>query len=150
MRQQILRGTVLIDTEGAQVGQINGLSVLQMGGFAFGKPTRITARVRMGRGELTDIEREVDMGAPSHSKGVLILSSFLAGRFAADKPLALGASLVFEQSYGGVDGGQRLFHRALRPALGHRRSAHQTRVGRNRFGQPAGPGPGHRRGPTKK
>ena len=102
--EQIERGTILIDTEGSRVGTINGLSVLQIGGFAFGRPTRITARVRMGRGEFVDIEREVDLGGPTHSKGVLILSSYLGARYAVDRPLSLRASLVFEQSYGGVDG----------------------------------------------
>jgi len=102
--EQIERGTILIDTEGSRVGTINGLSVLQIGGFAFGRPTRITARVRMGQGEFVDIEREVDLGGPTHSKGVLILSSYLGARFAVDRPLSLRASLVFEQSYGGVDG----------------------------------------------
>jgi len=94
----------MIDTAGSKVGQINGLSVLQLGDFAFGRPTRITARVRMGAGRVTDIEREVKLGGPLHSKGVMILWGFLAGRFAQDVPLALAASLVFEQSYGGVDG----------------------------------------------
>jgi lon-related putative ATP-dependent protease len=102
--EQIERGTILIDTDGHRVGTINGLSVLQIGGFAFGRPTRITARVRMGRGEFVDIEREVDLGGPTHSKGVLILSSYLGARYAVDRPLSLRASLVFEQSYGGVDG----------------------------------------------
>ena len=102
--EQILRETMLIDTTGEAVGQVNGLSVLQLSGFAFGKPTRITARVRLGRGEVMDIEREVALGGPLHSKGVLILSGFLGARFAHKHPLALSASLVFEQSYGGVDG----------------------------------------------
>ena len=102
--EQIERGTILIDTDGRRVGTINGLSVLQIGGFAFGRPTRITARVRMGRGEFVDIERDVDLGGPTHSKGVLILSSYLGARYAIDRPLSLRASLVFEQSYGGVDG----------------------------------------------
>ncbi len=102
--EQIELGTILIDTDGRRVGTINGLSVLQIGGFAFGRPTRITARVRMGRGEFVDIEREVDLGGPTHSKGVLILSSYLGARYAVDRPLSLRASLVFEQSYGGVDG----------------------------------------------
>jgi predicted ATP-dependent protease len=95
---------VFIDTVGEKVGQINGLSVLQLGNFAFGKPSRITARVRMGQGRVTDIEREVNLGGPLHSKGVMILWGFIAGRFAQDVPLALAATLVFEQSYGGVDG----------------------------------------------
>ena len=103
-QEQITRGTVLIDTEGQRVGTINGLSVLQIGTYAFGRPTRITARVRMGRGEFVDIEREVALGGPTHSKGVLILSSYLGARYAVDRPLSLRASLVFEQSYGGVDG----------------------------------------------
>ena len=76
----------------------------RLGKFAFGQPSRITARVRMGGGKVIDIEREVDMGGPIHSKGVLILSGFLGARYAADYPLSLSASLVFEQSYGGVDG----------------------------------------------
>ncbi len=102
--EQIERGTMLIATGGEAVGQINGLSVLQVGSFAFGKPTRITARAGLGRGEVIDIERRVELGGPLHSKGVLILVGFLRGRFAQDKPLSLTASLVFEQSYGGVDG----------------------------------------------
>jgi lon-related putative ATP-dependent protease len=102
--EQINRGTIMVDTKGAVTGQVNGLSVLQMGDFAFGQPSRITARVRMGRGEIIDIERQVEMGGPLHSKGVLILSGYLGGKFARERPLALSASLVFEQSYGGVDG----------------------------------------------
>jgi lon-related putative ATP-dependent protease len=102
--ETIARGVVLVDTEGARVGQINGLSVIQLGSFAFGRPSRITARVRVGSGRVTDIEREVKLGGPLHSKGVMILWGFLAGRYALDVPLALAATLVFEQSYGGVDG----------------------------------------------
>ncbi len=102
--EMIQRGFLLIDTEGAEVGQVNGLSVLQLGSFAFGRPSRITARVRMGAGKVIDIEREVELGGPLHSKGVLILSAYLASHFAADRPLSLAASLVFEQSYGGVEG----------------------------------------------
>jgi lon-related putative ATP-dependent protease len=101
---EVLRGTLLVDTTGSQVGQVNGLSVLQLGGFAFGHPTRITARVRAGKGEIIDIEREVKLGGPIHSKGVLILSGFIGGRYARERPLSLSASLVFEQSYGGVEG----------------------------------------------
>ncbi len=98
------RGIVLVDTESKKIGQINGLSLLQLGEFAFGRPSRITARVRMGAGRVTDIEREAKLGGPLHSKGVMILWGFLAGRFAQDVPLALAASLVFEQSYSGVEG----------------------------------------------
>ncbi len=104
LREEILRGTYHIETSGERVGQINGLAVIGMGTMSFGRPSRITARVRLGRGEVTDIEREVELGGPLHSKGVLILAGFLGGRFGHDKPLSLAASLVFEQSYGGVDG----------------------------------------------
>ncbi len=104
LQENILRQLILIDTEGAHIGQINGLSVLQVGNFAFGQPSRITARVRLGKGEIIDIERQVEMGGPIHSKGVMILSSFLASRYAAEHPFALSATLVFEQSYQGVEG----------------------------------------------
>jgi lon-related putative ATP-dependent protease len=103
-QETIDREIVLVDTDGAKVGQINGLSVLQLGSFAFGRPSRITARVRMGQGRVVDIEREAKLGGPLHSKGVMILWGYLAGVYAQDVPLALAASLVFEQSYGGVDG----------------------------------------------
>lgn len=104
MQEQINRGTVLIDTDGEKTGQINGLSVIGLGDFQFGRPSRITARVRMGAGKLVDIEREVELGGPLHSKGVMILSGYLTAQYALDVPFSLHASLVFEQSYGGVDG----------------------------------------------
>jgi lon-related putative ATP-dependent protease len=104
MQETILDGTFLIDTQGEKVGQINGLSVIQLGGFSFGRPSRITAGVRLGKGDVINIEREVELSGPIHSKGVLILSGFLGARYARERPLSLTASLVFEQSYGGVDG----------------------------------------------
>ena len=104
IQEEIRRGTLIIESEGAVVGQVNGLAVLQLDRFAFGKPSRISARVRLGKGEVIDIEREVALGGPLHSKGVLILASYLATRYASEQPLSLSASLVFEQSYGGVDG----------------------------------------------
>jgi lon-related putative ATP-dependent protease len=104
IQEEILRRTILIDTEGAKVGQVNGLSVMQLGNFGFGRPTRITAQLRLGKGEVVDIEREVELGGPIHSKGVLILAGFLGARYAKERPLSLSASLVFEQSYGGVEG----------------------------------------------
>jgi lon-related putative ATP-dependent protease len=104
VHDRIQQGTILIDTSGERVGQVNGLSVVELGNFAFGQPSRITARVRIGGGKVVDIEREVELGGPIHSKGVLILSSFLGARYAAERPLSLSASLVFEQSYGGVEG----------------------------------------------
>ncbi|MFN2227958.1 MAG: Lon-insertion domain-containing protein, partial [Anaerolineae bacterium] len=104
VQESIARDILLIDTRGERVGQVNGLSVLQLADFAFGRPSRITARVWMGKGNVVDIEREVDLGGPIHSKGVLILSAFLSERYAQESPLSLSASLVFEQSYGGVEG----------------------------------------------
>ena len=102
--EAITRDVIMIDTEGGVVGQINGLSVLSLGQASFGRPTRITARTRMGQGHVVDIEREVDLGGALHSKGVLILTGFLSAHFAVATPLSLAATLVFEQSYGGVDG----------------------------------------------
>lgn len=93
-----------IETDGAKVGQINGLSFLMLGRDSFGCPCRITALTRPGKGKIVDIEREVELGGPIHSKGVMILSSFLSSRYARTFPLSLEASLVFEQSYGGVEG----------------------------------------------
>jgi lon-related putative ATP-dependent protease len=104
IQESIERETIYIDTDGKDVGQINGLAYLEMGGFSFGKPNRITARTRLGKGEIVDIEREAALGGPLHSKGVLILSGFLQGRYAQEYPLSLSASLVFEQTYGGIDG----------------------------------------------
>jgi lon-related putative ATP-dependent protease len=104
LQEQTHCGTILIDTQGEKVGQVNGLSVMELGDFTFGQPTRITASVRLGKGEVIDIEREVKLGGPIHSKGVLILSAFLGSHYALDKPLSLHASLVFEQSYNRVEG----------------------------------------------
>ena len=104
LHEAILRDTLVIDTQGEVTGQINGLSVISLGEFAFAQPTRITATTRLGDGEMINIEREVKLSGAIHSKGVLILSSFLAARYAKNQPLAVSASLVFEQSYGMVDG----------------------------------------------
>jgi lon-related putative ATP-dependent protease len=101
---EIGRGTLVVETAGSRVGQVNGLSVLRLGRGAFGRPSRITATVRMGRGEVVDIEREVALGGPIHSKGVLILAGYLGARYCADRPLTLAATIVFEQSYAGVEG----------------------------------------------
>jgi len=103
-QEAILRETIFIDTGGAKIGQVNGLSVIQLGTFAFGRPSRITARVQLGQGKVIDIEREVELGGPIHAKGVLILAGFLGARYGLDKPLSLSASLVFEQSYAGIEG----------------------------------------------
>ena len=102
--ESITRDIMLIDSTGEKVGQINGLSVSDLGNFRFGRPTRITARIGLGTGKVVDIEREVELGGPLHSKGVLILSGYITATFGTDIPLSLSASLVFEQSYGGVDG----------------------------------------------
>lgn len=102
--ERIAQDVVLVDVAGSAVGQVNGLSVLQAGSLAFGQPSRITARVRMGRGGVLDIEREAKLGGALHTKGVMILQGFVAQHYMPDRPLTLSASLVFEQSYGGVDG----------------------------------------------
>jgi lon-related putative ATP-dependent protease len=102
--ESILRNIQLVDTDGAAVGQVNGLSVYLLGDYSFGHPTRITATARLGRGGVMDIEREVKLGGRIHSKAVMIISSFMANRYARNQPLPLSASLVFEQSYGGVEG----------------------------------------------
>ena len=104
MLEQIDKGTILMDVRGERVGQINGLVVYNFTRNSFGKPTRITTQVRLGHGEFINIEREVMMSGPIHSKGVLILQALIANRFAKHSPLSLSASIVFEQSYGGVDG----------------------------------------------
>lgn len=104
VQESIERGVTLIDTEGSKAGQINGLSIIQLGQTSVGQPSRITATARMGDGKVIDIEQESDLGGETHTKGVLILSHFLAARYARSKNLSISASIAFEQSYGGVDG----------------------------------------------
>jgi lon-related putative ATP-dependent protease len=104
IREMIERGTIMIDASGVRVGQVNGLSVIGLGDISFGQPSRITASIALGREGVVDIEREAKLGGPIHTKGVLILSGYLAEKYAHDKPLSLSAHLVFEQSYSGVDG----------------------------------------------
>ncbi|HEO97982.1 MAG TPA: ATP-dependent protease, partial [Epsilonproteobacteria bacterium] len=102
--EQIDEGTIMIDVSGSKVGQINALSFISLGGHAFGIPSRITATTRMGKGEIIDIQRKVELGGPIHAKGVMILSSFLGSRYASDLPMSIAASLVFEQTYSMVEG----------------------------------------------
>ena len=104
LQEQILQGTIVIDTQGAEAGQVNGLSVYVLGETSFAQPTRITATTRIGEGSLIDIQREASLSGAIHSKGVMILAAFLAARYAARQPFALNASLAFEQTYGPVDG----------------------------------------------
>lgn len=104
IQEMIEDGTLMIDTEGEVVGQINGLSVYDLGDHAFGKPSRITAKTSMGRTGVINIEREAKLSGKTHDKGVLILEGYFRGKYAQDKPLTMSASLCFEQSYGGVDG----------------------------------------------
>lgn len=104
IQELIEQGTLMIDTEGAIVGQVNGLSVYDLGEYSFGKPTRITAKTSMGRAGIINIEREADLSGKTHNKGVLILSGYLRSKYAQDKPLTISASICFEQSYSGVDG----------------------------------------------
>ena len=102
--EEYRRGTLLLDTSGEAIGQVNGLVVIQLNNISFGHPSRITATARLGEGEVVDIEREVELGGAIHSKGVFILSAFVAARYAHNKPLSLAATLVFEQSYSAVEG----------------------------------------------
>jgi predicted ATP-dependent protease len=104
LQEMIGRGVIKIEISGKKVGQINGLSVLGLGDISFGQPNRITASLSMGREGVVNIEREAKLSGPIHVKSVLILSGFLASRYAQDKPLSLSARLVFEQSYGGIEG----------------------------------------------
>lgn len=104
LQEEIQRGTLFIDTAGEKIGQVNGLSVIRLGNFSFGQPSRITARIRIGGNKVIDIEREVELGGPIHSKGVMILSGYLGAHYMLDRPLSLTASLVFEQSYSEIEG----------------------------------------------
>jgi ATP-dependent Lon protease len=104
LQEMIEEGTIMIDTEGMVTGQVNGLSVYQLGDHTFGKPSRITTSISMGKAGIINIEREADLSGPTHNKGVLILSGYLREKYAQDKPLTLSASICFEQSYSGVEG----------------------------------------------
>jgi len=104
VHESIIRGLILVATSGSRVGQVNGLSVASVGKLVFGQPSRITATARLGRGQLIDIEREAKLGGRLHSKAVMIVANFIGARFAREHPLSLHASLVFEQSYGGIEG----------------------------------------------
>lgn len=104
IQEMIADGVIMIDTQGAVVGQVNGLSVYDLGEHAFGKPSRITARTSVGRSGIINIEREAELSGPTHNKGVAIINGFLRSRFAQNKPLVVDASITFEQSYSGVDG----------------------------------------------
>ena len=104
IREMIEEGTLLIETDGARVGQVNGLSVLEIGGYAFGKPVRITASAALGKSGLINIERESNLSGSFHDKGMHIIAGYMRSHFAQDKPLSLAASICFEQSYSGVDG----------------------------------------------
>jgi lon-related putative ATP-dependent protease len=104
IQEMIEDGTILVDTEGAVVGQVNGLSVYLLGDYSFGKPSRVTVRTYLGKGGFVNIEREAKLSGPVHDKGVMILAGFFGDRYAQDKPMALAASICFEQSYSGVEG----------------------------------------------
>jgi len=104
IREMIEEGTLLVDVTGTRVGQVNGLSVLEIGGYSFGKPVRITATAALGKAGLINIERESNLSGRFHDKGVHIIAGYLRSKFAQDKPLSLAASICFEQSYSGVDG----------------------------------------------
>jgi lon-related putative ATP-dependent protease len=104
IQEMIDDGIILIDSDGAEVGQLNGLSVYNLGDYMFGKPSRITVKTSMGKAGIINIEREAELSGPTHNKGVYILAGYLRGKYAQDKPLTMSASICFEQSYSGVDG----------------------------------------------
>ena len=104
IQEMIKDGTIMIDIDGMKVGQVNGLSVHDLGDYSFGRPSKITAEVSIGRSGIINIEREAELSGSTHDKGVLILSGYLRGKYAQDKPLAMSASICFEQSYSGIDG----------------------------------------------
>ena len=104
LRELVERGTIIIETDGGRIGQLNGLSILDLGDYAFGRPVRVSARVSLGRGGVASIEREIKLSGPIHSKGVMILSGYLSATYAEELPLALSASLTFEQSYDEIEG----------------------------------------------
>jgi ATP-dependent Lon protease len=104
LQEMIAEGTLLVDVQGAVVGQVNGLAIYQMGSFSFGKPSRITCKTFLGRGGIINIEREAKLSGRTHDKGVLILSGYLGSKYAQERPLSLSISICFEQSYEGIDG----------------------------------------------
>jgi lon-related putative ATP-dependent protease len=104
IRELIADGTILIDTTDSKIGQVNGLAIYDFGDYAFGKPSRVTASIGLGTDGVVNIEREAKLSGSTHDKGVLILSGYMRNRYGQDKPLALSASLCFEQTYGGVEG----------------------------------------------
>jgi predicted ATP-dependent protease len=104
IQEFIANGTIKVDVTGTVVGQVNGLSVYDLGDYSFGRPSRITARVSLGRGQVINLEREIQKSGPSHSKGFLILNGYINGKFAHRQPLSFAASLTFEQVYDEVDG----------------------------------------------
>jgi predicted ATP-dependent protease len=104
IREMFERGQIILDTDGTKVGQANGLSVMSVGDYSFGRPSRVTATVGVGKGGVVDIEREAELGGSTHTKGVLIIGGYLMQNYAQNNPLGISARLVFEQSYGGIEG----------------------------------------------
>jgi len=135
IRRLIANGTLVVHLDGKSTGQINGLAVLDVGGYAFGRPSRITATVALGQAGLINIEREARLSGSTHDKGVAILNGFLRNRFGQTHPVAMTASICFEQSYSGIDGDSREFDRDLRAAVGAQRGADSPGVGRHRLGR---------------
>ena len=136
IQEMIKRGFFLIDTVDQRVGQVNGLSVMGMGDFAFGTPSRVTASIGLGREGVIDIEREAKMGGPIHTKGVLILSGYVNDKYARDKPLSLSARLVFEQNYEGVEGDSASSTELYCILSALSGLANKTKLRRNRLSEP--------------
>ena len=123
IQELFAEGTLMVDVSGSAVAQVNGLSIYDIGDFSFGKPSRITSRVYLGRSGVIDIEREAKLSGRIYNKGVLILSGYLGGAFAQDKTLSVSATLAFEQSYGEIEGDSASAAELIALHLGHRRSA---------------------------
>ena len=136
IQEMIDDGIILIDSDGAKVGQVNGLSVYDLGEYAFGKPSRITAKTSMGKAGIINIEREADLSGRTHNKGVLILGGYLRGKYAQDKPLTLTASICFRTVLRGNRRGQRLLHGSVCHPLQPGGVAHPAGHGRDRVGEP--------------
>ena len=149
IQEMIDDGMILIDSDGMVVGQVNGLSVYNLGDYMFGKPSRITVKTSMGKAGIINIEREVEMSGPIHNKGVYILAGYLRGKYAQDKPITMSASICFEQSYSGVDGDSASSTEIYGLAFQPLRASPETGPCSDRFGESKGRDPADRRGQRK-
>ncbi len=149
IQELFTEGTLMVDVSGSVVAQVNGLSVYDIGDFSFGKPSRITSRVYLGKAGVIDIEREAKLSGRIYNKGVLILSGYLGGTYAQDKTLSVSATLAFEQSYGEVEGDSASAAELIALISGIAEAPRQAEPRHHRLDQPEGRDPAHRRGERK-